>query len=68
MANPIRVVVWNEFRHEKKHQKVKELYPDGLHAVIAKYLGAQEGIQARTKTNAHIGVCTKPFRCVLNVA
>lgn len=35
----IRVTIWNEFRHEKTKEKVKALYPNGLHAVIAEFLG-----------------------------
>src|SRR5262245_55183780 len=31
----IRVTIWNEFRHEKKNAKVKEIYPDGIHNAIA---------------------------------
>ena len=31
----IRVTIWNEFRHEKKNPKVKEIYPDGIHNAIA---------------------------------
>ena len=38
MADKIRVTVWNEFRHEKVKEAVKELYPDGLHAVIGQFL------------------------------
>ena len=34
----IRVVVWNEFRHEKRKENVKAIYPDGLHAVIKSFL------------------------------
>lgn len=38
MAEKIRVTVWNEFRHEKTKEKVKELYPNGLHAVVGEFL------------------------------
>ena len=38
MTNKIRVTIWNEFRHEKIHDEVKEIYPDGMHAVIGSYL------------------------------
>ena len=31
----IRVTVWNEFQHERTQEKVKEIYPDGIHACIA---------------------------------
>lgn len=49
MSN-IRVTVWNEFRHEKKNDTVKELYPDGIHGQIAKFLNEADGIEARTAT------------------
>ena len=46
----IRVTVWNEFRHEREegHPAV-EVYPDGIHAVIAEALNAA-GYDARTAT------------------
>ncbi len=40
MSDKIRVTIWNEFRHEVKHEAVKKLYPEGMHKVIG------EGIQA----------------------
>ena len=30
----IRVTFWHEFRHEKTVEKVKKIYPDGLHAYL----------------------------------
>ncbi len=51
MADPIRVTVWNEFRHEKKEgHKSREFYPEGMHAAIAGHLNKHEGIEARTAT------------------
>lgn len=50
MSNPIRVTVWNEGRHEKQHEAVRKVYPDGIHTVIAGYLNSQPGITARTAT------------------
>ena len=47
---PIRVTVWNEFRHEKHHDAVKKLYPKGMHTVIAEGIGAAQDIVARTAT------------------
>ena len=38
MVNSIKVTVWNEFRHEKEMEECKELYPEGMHSVIAEYL------------------------------
>ena len=31
----IRVTVWNEFQHEKSHEAVIKIYPNGIHTVIA---------------------------------
>jgi len=50
MNGKIRVTVWNEGRHEKTKDKVKAVYPDGMHAAIAAALNAQLDIEARTAT------------------
>ncbi|MCK4375575.1 MAG: ThuA domain-containing protein [Candidatus Brocadiae bacterium] len=47
MADLIRVTVWNEFRHEKHLEACKEIYPDGMHRVIADFLSAEPDIEAR---------------------
>ena len=44
----IRVLVWNEFRHEKTHESVKAVYPDGIHQVIAEFLGKEDDITVKT--------------------
>ena len=44
----IRVLVWNEFRHEKKSERVQAVYPDGIHSVIAEFLGKEEDIEVKT--------------------
>ncbi|MGD1001028.1 MAG: ThuA domain-containing protein [Candidatus Brocadiia bacterium] len=51
MNRKIRVTVWNEFRHEReaKHP-AREVYPHGMHAVIAKALSASPDFEARTAT------------------
>jgi trehalose utilization protein len=46
----IRVTVWNEFRHEQKNPKVTEIYPDGMHATIAAFLGKENHFEVRTAT------------------
>jgi trehalose utilization protein len=46
----IRVTVWNEFRHEKVHDGVKAVYPNGIHKVIADALNTNSGIKAITAT------------------
>ena len=43
----IRVTIWNEFRHEKTKEKVKALYPDGLHAYIKGFLSDCEDMEVR---------------------
>ncbi len=45
MSKKINVVVWNEFRHEKTSEKVKAIYPDGLHAVIKSFLDTNEDME-----------------------
>lgn len=50
MNNPIRVTVWNEYRHEKLDEKVARVYPEGIHGAIAGYLRAQPGMEVRTAT------------------
>ena len=40
MEKKIKVVIWNEFRHERTKEKVKAIYPEGLHAAIKQYLDA----------------------------
>ncbi len=46
----IKVTVWNEFVHEKNSEKVKELYPEGIHNAIADFLGKEEDMEVRTAT------------------
>lgn len=43
MPNPLRVTIWNEFRHEKDNPAVRAIYPDGIHSSIAEALRAQGG-------------------------
>ncbi|MBQ2738360.1 MAG: ThuA domain-containing protein [Clostridia bacterium] len=44
----IRVLVWNEFRHEREKENVRSVYPDGIHEQIKSFLGANEDIEVRT--------------------
>ena len=46
---PIRVTVWNEFRHERSDDEVRAIYPDGIHAVVADGL-REAGFPVRTAT------------------
>ena len=38
----INLTIWNEFRHEKKHEAVRKIYPDGLHRAIADHIAADD--------------------------
>jgi trehalose utilization protein len=49
MAQPLRITVWNEFRHEKKNPRIAEIYPDGIHGTIARSL-SEGGFTVRTAT------------------
>jgi trehalose utilization protein len=46
----IRITVWNEFQHEKLHEEVRKVYPDGIHTVIAAGLQAHgfDGVRSAT--------------------
>ncbi len=45
----IRVTVWNENRHEKTDERVRKLYPEGIHGALAGILRAQ-GMEVKTAT------------------
>ncbi len=49
MSDPIRVTVWNEFRHEQTNKEIKKLYPKGMHGAIAKHL-KEQGFKVKTAT------------------
>lgn len=47
----IRVLVWNEFFHEKhSNNRASEVYPEGIHKCIADFLGLEEDIEVTTAT------------------
>lgn len=45
----IKVTVWNEFLHEKIHEEVKNVYPNGIHQALAKGIASGE-IEVATAT------------------
>lgn len=45
----IRVTVWNEFIHERRHEAIGNMYPDGIHGAIANHLRSL-GLEAGTAT------------------
>lgn len=50
MNPPIKVTVWNEFRHEKSNPKVAAIYPQGIHETIAGFLRTSPDLAVRTAT------------------
>lgn len=46
----IRVLVWNEFKHERKKESVAAIYPNGIHATIAEFLGKEDDIEVKVAT------------------
>jgi len=49
MTDPVRVLVWNEHRHERTNSTVAGIYPDGIHAAVAGALRGG-GLEVRTAT------------------
>lgn len=46
----INVTIWNEFRHEKEHEAVREIYPNGIHVAIGEALKPCEDLVIRYAT------------------
>lgn len=46
---PVRVTIWNEFIHEKD-EKIKKIYPNGIHGAIAEMLGKTTDFEIKTAT------------------
>ncbi|WP_309080672.1 ThuA domain-containing protein [Zhihengliuella sp.] len=47
---PINVVVWGENRHEQVQQKVRDIYPDGMHTTIKEGIEENLGERASVRT------------------
>jgi len=45
-----RVTIWNEFQHEKENERVRSVYPDGIHAAIAKGIAPLGDFDVKTAT------------------
>lgn len=50
MSRQIRVTVWNEYRHEKIHEAVSSVYPEGIHQQIAAFLEPEADLAVRCAT------------------
>ena len=49
-STPIRVLVWGENRHEQIEEKVRAIYPDGMHTTIAAGITENLGERATVST------------------
>ena len=45
----MKVLVWNEYRHEKTKPGVSDIYPDGIHGAIAEFLKSPQ-VEVSTAT------------------
>jgi len=50
MEKKIRVTIWNEYRHEKQEERIRKVYPEGIHSVIGDYLKGFDQFEIRTAT------------------
>src|SRR5262245_30883230 len=48
--NDPRVTIWNEFVHERSHDDVKRIYPNGIHSTLAEALRRHGLASVRTAT------------------
>ena len=46
----IKVTIWNEFKHERESERVKNIYPEGIHNAIADFLKTDEEIIVKCVT------------------
>ncbi|WP_123041049.1 ThuA domain-containing protein [Cohnella candidum] len=56
MSQPINVTIWNEYRHEKKNDKVASVYPNGMHAAIAEGLDVAANVKIATLDDPEHGL------------
>ena len=50
MPTPLRVTLWNEYVHEQLVEQVRQIYPQGMHAVWAETLKKQLGNEVTIRT------------------
>ena len=50
MRNKLRITVWNEYRHEQADEKIRKVYPEGIHTVIAEIFRKSEEYEVHTAT------------------
>jgi len=56
MSRNPKVTIWNEYRHEKKNEKVAAIYPKGIHSAIAEGLDGVDDVRFATLDDAEHGL------------
>ena len=46
----LRVTIWNEYKHEREYDAIREIYPTGIHGCIKEFLGTEEDFYVQTAT------------------
>ena len=46
----IRVLIWNEFHHERTRDNVRAIYPEGIHGCIRDFLKVNDDLEITTAT------------------
>jgi len=49
-SRTLGVTVWNEYRHERRDRQVAQIYPEGIHTVLAAAIEEHLGAAARVRT------------------
>ena len=44
----MNITIWNEYRHEQENETIKQIYPDGIHQVIADCLSSEHNVTTAT--------------------
>lgn len=52
----MNITVWNEYRHEVESEEIKAVYPNGIHNVIAGFLGEEHEVKTATLDEAEHGL------------
>ena len=56
----LRVTVWNEFIHERTAARPREIYPEGIHAVLAAALRDRLGPSMACRPKSFPGPTSSP--------
>ncbi len=49
MTQPLHLTIWNEYIHEREHESVRAIYPNGMHAVLFDAISRQLGDQVQIR-------------------